>query len=523
MRSLVALVAALIACAGWLGCGGSADDASAPATTERPHLIVVQTDDQTAASISRERMPNLFAALESGGVRFGSHIATTPLCCPSRASLLTGQYSHNHGIHSNRPGYPHLRYRDNVLPVWLKRAGYRTAHVGKFLHGLGLVRNGAKPPGWNDWIVQPHPPAYFDYELEENGRRVRYGKKRRDYLTRVLNRKAVRIVRDHADDPRPLFLELDHYAPHHSSRERGYPCATAAEPDPDDRGRVGLELLPDQPALNERDLSDKPRFMENLEPIGERRLKETATTHRCDLASLRAADRGIGSLVRELDAAGELDRTVLVFTSDNGYLYGEHRIAGGKGRPYEPSIRVPLVIAGPPDVVGDEARTVDHVTANIDLTPTLLELAGAEPCRSQDDCRTIDGRSLVPLLEGDDADWPAERAVVVESLGSGNRNRVGSIGRSCAWTGLRGPGWVYLEHDRVPHPDSTPERPRCVDGSEVELYDLERDPDQLESQVRHPLDADERKLVAGYAERLRALRDCSGSSDAPEPGPNACE
>jgi arylsulfatase A-like enzyme len=510
-------------CAAVLGCDGSdARDGEAVAG-EQPHLIVVQTDDQTAASMSRERMPNLFAALDAGGVRFGAYIATTPLCCPSRASLLTGQYAHNHGIHSNRPGYPHLRQRANVLPVWLQRAGYRTAHVGKFLHGLRLVRNGAEPPGWDDWIVQPHPPAYFDYELEENGSRVRYGTNRRDYLTRVLNRKATRIVRDHATGPQPLFLELDHYAPHHSSRERGKTCATAAEPDPDDRERVGLELLPEQPSLNERDLSDKPEFMSHLEPIGDRRLQETAETQRCDLASLRAADRGIGSLVRALDEAGELDRTVLVFTSDNGYLYGEHRISGGKGRPYEPSIRVPLVIAGPAEIVGDDARTIDHVTANIDLAPTLLELAGAEPCRAPGQCRTLDGRSLVPLLQDDDSSWPADRAVVVESLGSGNRNRVGSIGRSCSWAGLRGPGFVYLEHDRVPHPNSMPERPRCVDGSEVELYDLERDPDQLESKVTRPLDPDEEDLVAGYAERLRALRDCSGSSDAPEPAANACE
>lgn len=521
MRSRMFWAACLALAQVQLGCAQSeepvaagplAAEAAAEKAVGRPNIIVVQTDDQTAASLSRARMPNLFAALESGGRLFRSHIATTPLCCPSRATLLTGQYAHNHGVHSNRPGYPHLRDKDNVLPVWLQRAGYRTAHVGKFLHGLQLVDGGRRPPGWDDWVDQSHPRSYFDYELEEHGRRVSYGQGARNYLTRVLNRKAAQIVRRHADSKRPLFLELDHYAPHHSSREDSDLCPAGATPDPADLKGVPTELLPDRPSLDEADLSDKPRFMEGLGRLGPAELKRTAATYRCDLASLRATDRGIGRILRELKRNHALGNTVLIFTSDNGYLYGEHRIAGGKGRPYEPSIRIPLAITGPSLFTGDESSPVGQMTANVDLAPTILDLARAQPCPRRGECRKLDGRSLVPLLRGDGSDWPQDRAVVIENLGSGNLDRIGSTGRSCRWRGLRTSRIAYFEHDLVPHPRSTPGRPRCVAGLELELYDLARDPSQFTSLISARSTGDEQLALARYwGARLEALRRCSGS------------
>jgi arylsulfatase A-like enzyme len=200
----------------------------------------------------------------------------------------------------------------------------------------------------------------------------------------------------------------------------------------------------------------------------------------------------VKELVGELDEAGELENTVIVFTSDNGYFYGEHRIPGSKTLPYEETIHVPLLIRLPDSLEGAErVRTVNQQVANIDLAPTILDLAGADPC-GPDGCRVMDGRSLVPLMQGG-GNFPSDRAVVIE-LTQGKDKVKPTL--SCSYQGFRTTRQVYVEHTSVPRPSNR----ECEDALEVERYDLRSDPFELEN-----LGTD-----AALAARLDLLRSCAG-------------
>ena len=362
-----------------------------------PNVVIIQTDDQTLTSLNRRTMPNVHRLLADRGVTFTDHIVASPLCCPSRASLLTGQYPHNHGVRSNPDGYEKLEEKRNTLPAWLARAGYRTAHVGKFLNNYErfALTPSAPAPGWHDWVTMLKPYGYFDYELAVDGRVKGYGSGKSEYLSTVLNRWAVRLIRDSAGE-RPFFLALDHFAPHGQSRAVKGGCGRTALPLPGDFRRFAREALPSPPSFAEEDLSDKPSFRQD-DRLSAARIRGIRRNYRCRVASLRAVDRGVKRIVKELRSSGELDETVIVFTSDNGFLQGEHAIPAQKAQAYEEAIRVPLVIRTPATARREPTR-IEAPTANIDLAPTILELAGTKPCRSASDCRTMDGRSLVPLL-----------------------------------------------------------------------------------------------------------------------------
>ena len=182
----------------------------------RPNIVLIQTDDQTYRQLTRRVMPNTKRLLAQHGTSFTDYIASTAQCCPSRASLLTGQYAHNHGVTSNNVGYPGLVDKDNVLPVWLQRAGYRTIHVGKFLNGY---ERSAEPdsvvaPGWDQWHSVLGNTHYYDYDLFVNGTVRHHGRRRGDHITHVLNRDAVRLVKRYAPKGHPFYLQLDQRAPH---------------------------------------------------------------------------------------------------------------------------------------------------------------------------------------------------------------------------------------------------------------------------------------------------------------------
>src|SRR5918995_5042326 len=172
--------------------------ASAAKPAQRPNVVLIQTDDQAASTLRRETMPNVLDRVAARGTSFTDAIVTTPLCCPSRASLLTGQYAHNHGVLRN--DYRQLREKGNTLPAWLRRSGYRTIHVGKFLNVYRKARGPeTRPaPGWDVWQTVQEPNTYYDYELSVNGKEVRFGSSDGEYLTDVLSRKAARLVRRNA-------------------------------------------------------------------------------------------------------------------------------------------------------------------------------------------------------------------------------------------------------------------------------------------------------------------------------------
>ena len=459
----------------------------------KPNFLVVVTDDQTLEQM--RAMPKTERFVGRKGTSFTEATVTTPHCCPSRASYLTGQYAHNHGIFSNKHGYPAFVNPGNVLPVWLQRAGYTTAHLGKFLNGyektVGPITTVA--PGWDEWATLLKPRRYLDYELQVNGESVAYGDSKKDYLTSVLTDRAGKLIRDLAPEQEPFYIQVDHYAPHTGSGDPSGECGKYSGAEGAAVRRYGSKPLPDSESFNERDISDKPVFLQRHGRFSKAKKQRIRGGYRCALASLDSVDAGVKDLFGELEDAGALDDTVVVFTSDNGYFYGEHRIPGSKTLPYEETIHVPLMVRLPESLQGGQrVREVDRQVANIDLAPTILDLAGAEPC-GPDSCRVMDGRSLVPLLEGRGGNFPSDRAVVVE-LTQGKDKVKPTL--SCSYQGVRTTRELYVEHTSVPRPSNR----KCRDALEIESYDLRRDPFELEN-----LGEDSR-----LASRLDALRDCSG-------------
>jgi arylsulfatase A-like enzyme len=503
-----ALVAAL---AGPVGAAEGAEGSKSP----RPNVVLIVTDDQTLASYSPEVMPKTAELLEGTGTRFSNAFVTSPLCCPSRASMLTGQYGHNNGVLRNE--YGPLDAKGNTLPVWLQEAGYRTMHVGRYLNFYEPVTEEHEvAPGWDEWRTITGGSDYFDYELEVGDRTVRYGHEDADYVTRVINERAAHMIERYGPQEQPFFLQVDHIAPHQASGTRALGCKSSPIPDPRDRHRFRDLPLPVPPSLNEPDNSDKPSFVRSLPPMDEGDMRRATRRHRCSLASLRAVDRGVGRLFDSLERAGELAETAVFFVSDNGYYFGEHRIPDKKHNPYEEAIRVPLLIRLPKALRDGAPRQPvrDETVANIDIAPTILRLAKAAPCPPSAACRTLDGRSLVPLLQGRAGSWPNQRDLVIELARIGSPTDVG--GRACAYSGIRtaspsGTSALYVEHTSAVAANGA-----CEPVDERELYDLAADPWQ-ESNLAYPgpapglLEEDHRSpLERSLAARLEELRDCAG-------------
>ena len=449
--------------AGWAGAGST----QAPA---RPNVLVVMTDDQTVESL--RVMTNVRALLAAEGTTFANSFVSFPLCCPSRSTFLTGQYAHNHTVMGNAAptgGYEKLDHT-NTLPVWLQRAGYRTVHIGKYLNGYGRRSATEIPPGWTEWYgsVDPSTYQFYNYTLNENGRTVRYGVDPASYQADVYTRKAVDAVRRLAPGG-PFFLNVAYLAPHSGGpREPDDPVNLATPvPAPRHRNRFAAEPLPVTPAFNEADVSDKPRGIRARPVIGPGRVAAITEEYRQRLESLLAVDEGIAEIVAALRAAGELDTTLIVFTSDNGFFHGEHRVQTGKVLHYEPSTRVPLIVRGPGIPRG---AVRPQLVANIDLAPTIVSAAGATPGRA------MDGRPLQPFAR--DPRLYSGRDILLETTG---------------YRALRSPRYVYVEHST----------------NEQELYDLAADPNELTSLHASAAHA---PLKADLATRLAKLRMCAGGT-----------
>jgi arylsulfatase A-like enzyme len=451
------------------GCGTSQE----PGQQSKPNVLVLLTDDQTIESM--RVMAGTRAELGASGTTFERSFVSNPLCCPSRATLYTGQYTHNHGVIGNRPpegGYGRLD-KSEWLPVWLQRAGYHTVHIGKFMNRYGLDSPPTEvPPGWDEWYTSVDPSTYSftEYQLNENGV-VGWGRR---YSTDEYSDRAVDAVERLAPSGRPFFLSVAWLAPH-SGRPADPddpPGLATASPAPRHRDAFAAEPLPVTPAFNEADVSDKPSFVRRRPRLSAERVAAVTESYRQALESLLAVDEGIVRIVGALRASGELDDTLILFTSDNGFFYGEHRVPYGKVMVYEPSIRVPLILRGPGVPAGQVRR---QLVTNADLAPTILEAAGAVPAG-----RVPDGRSLFPLLRDRGLAWGRE--LLVE----------GAPGfQAVAYAAIRNDRFVYAEHD----------------NGERELYDLRSDPDQLENAIGGRGFAG---IEARLAERLAALQECVG-------------
>ena len=490
-------------------------DSAGKRKQQPPNVIVIVTDDQSNAMFDRRYMPRTFKLLVDRGTWFEDAVVTTPLCCPSRAGMATGQYGHNNGVLRNL--YARLNRRRNVLPNWLTRAGYRTLHVGRFFNGYeSQGRTSRVAPGWDVWRTTLSPRGYYDYDITANKRVTSYGGADEDYLSDRLSAIAARMVSRRAPRKRPFYLQLDHFAPHEGPGDRSGRCERAAVPGPlDEDAYLGQPVLGGG-SFNEADVSDKPPFMQALPPLDRAAVAQANRHFRCALASLRSVDRGVAEIWRAVRAAGAMRETVIVFTSDNGYLHGEHRVREDKQYPYEEAVGVPLVMVLPKQLAPDGQPPVSAApVANIDIAPTILELAGAEPC-IRSGCRVLDGRSILGEATGAGT-IPPERAIVLEYDGGRPAHSL-----VCRYAGIRTRSDVFVEHTLTRTEEgATP----CEEDLVYEHYDRLADPAQLDNLVpppaSGPLGADQAPLLA----RLRSLEDCSGIAgrDPLPPSGHYCE
>jgi len=448
---------------------GSASPAHSSSAVKRPNVVVLMTDDQTVESM--RVMPNVKTLLADQGVTFTNNFVSYSLCCPSRSTFLTGQYAHNHGVWGNSPpngGYYRLD-STNTLAVWLQRAGYQTIHLGKYLNGYGTRNPREIPPGWGDWhgSVDPTTYRYYNYTLNENGTLVAYGTGAANYQTDVYARKAVELIGREAADARPFFLWLAFLAPHAGApRDPDDPAGMGTpSPAPRHRNAFATMPLPMPPSFNEADVSDKPAGIRNRPLLTAAMIAKIRENYQQRLESLLAVDEAVAQIVKELEVTGQLNNTYIVFTSDNGFFHGEHRVPTGKVLLYEPSIRVPLIVRGP-GIPHGQRRS--QLVANIDLAPTIVRISHAGAGR------VMDGRSLLPFAR--DPRFISGRDILLETP---------------TYAAIRTPRWLYAEY-------TTGER---------ELYDLARDPDEL---VNHAGDFRYSRVKADLAMRLGRLRACSG-------------
>jgi N-acetylglucosamine-6-sulfatase len=470
MRRLVPLVALAVALAAALA---PARTSTAAEPAQRPNIVVVMSDDQSVESM--RVMASVNQQLGSQGATFVNNYVSFPLCCPSRATFVTGQYAHNHTVMGNaapQGGYEKLApTHANTLPAWLRAVGYQTIHIGKYLNGYGRLRPTEVPPGWAEWngSVDPSTYRFYNYTLNENGRLVNYGTGANNYQGDVYTVKAVDAIKRYAPRAEPFFLSVAYLAPHAGQpREADDPRNQATPvPAPRHRNRYATEPMPTTPAFNEADVSDKPMAVRQRPLLNANRIAAVTENYRQRLESLAAIDEGVAAIVRALQETGELERTLIVYTSDNGFFHGEHRIPNGKVQHYEPSARVPLVLRGPGVPRGVR---MTQPSINVDLAATIVDAANARAGR------TLDGVSLLGLLR--DRNRFVGRDLLLETPG---------------YVAIHTPRYVYVEHNT----------------GERELYDLQQDPYELASAHANPAYAGVR---TDLARRLLALRGCRGAT-----------
>jgi N-acetylglucosamine-6-sulfatase len=522
-RARLIVAAALAALLAILALAASSGTEVARSADERPSFVVIQTDDETldqlyaslnVGGIEVQAMPYTQALIAGRGVTFNRYYVPYPLCCPSRTSLLTGRYSHNNNVKGNVPpnggftGFKARQAYSHNLATWLQGAGYRTVHIGKFLNGYGdepFDEGKDVPPGWNAWhsVLRADTNHYFygytlnnngnlegpygdpgSWETREYGERDDFGcpsaplnGKPCFYETDTLNTLAWQELTQTSPE-QPFYLQLDYTAPHGDFRRPAGPePATrhyntfAGAPYPHGRAE----------GFNEGSVNDKPRFIREAPYLSLNEIHTYRVYYQKALESLRAVDEGVKLVVDTLGGLHRLRNTYIIFTSDNGFFYGEHRLTGGKFLAYEPATHLPLLIRGPGIKPG---TATGELAANIDIAPTILELAGAEADKS------IDGRSLVPYMR--DPALRTRRPILFESFvetadveangePTAQRARVSSAGRGPkATASIVAPPKDYLGIRLGPY--------KYIEwpSGEKELYDITKDPYELNNIVRVP-------------------------------------
>jgi arylsulfatase A-like enzyme len=451
-RRVIVLISSVVVAGAASLPAGPPSAARTAADTDRPSFVVILTDDQRWDTLWA--MPAVQRQLMRRGMTFANGFVVNSLCCPSRTSILTGQYSHSTGVWRNSGEFGGFGSFDDTSTVatWLDGAGYETALVGKYLNGYEGVAQRTQyiPPGWDRWTAFARP-GYFDYALNRDGHIDVSGGTPAEYSTDVLADEAVRFIRQAEG---PMFLMFSPYAPHGPSTPSTRYAHSFSDLEP---------WRP--PSYNEVNVSDKPSWLQER-PRWLQKRRAAIDARRTDmLRTLLSVDDAVRDIVGALQDTGRISNTFIVFTSDNGFHWGEHRLHG-KQSAYEEAIRVPYVVRY--DRLIDGPGEDEHLVLNIDLAPTIAALAGA-------DAPEVDGRSLVPLLNGRHwrGDFLVEHMLAPE----------GGIPTYCA---VRSERFSYVLYD----------------SGEEELYDLPADPFQLRNVAGEPGAAGARKWFRARVAQL---------------------
>ncbi|OJU95972.1 MAG: hypothetical protein BGO23_10420 [Solirubrobacterales bacterium 67-14] len=516
-----------------LGRASAAPAAHAAGEGSRPNVVLIQTDDQSLMSLKatfrdywdrqRRAMPNTLDLVGAKGIEFTNYYASDPLCSPSRAALLSGQYAHtsnmkrNSGPEGGWTGWQTQPILGENLAVALDRAGYRTAHVGKFTNGYVGETPGsvelAVPPGWDHWYVPSYGNRLYYYGTVLNVDGVESGPLGSEgydiggretdppectaanlldpapgvvcnHSTDLFSRDAVAQIEQSGDQP--FYLQVDYNTPHGD-----YRSPIGAQPLSRHYDSALKTVMKHPAGFNEADVSDKPSFVRQLPRMSAGEIKQIGIRWQKDLESLRGVDDGVGAIVKALRRTGKLANTYIFFISDNGQFNGEHRMGSAKFLPYEPAAKVPLLVRGP----GIRARTKSaELSANIDLAPTILSLTGASLPGG------YDGRSLKPFWKNPKK--RTRRPVVLEGFsGPNDVPQVPGSGDATAsspapprnFSGLRAGRYKYVEYT----------------SGDRELYDLRSDPAELHNRAADPA---WRRIVRRMAAELAAREGCRGSA-----------
>jgi N-acetylglucosamine-6-sulfatase len=420
--------------------------AAAARMSGRPNFVLITADDMRPSDL--RAMPFTRRVLARRGVTFTDAIAPFPLCCPARASILTGQYAHNHGVRSNRwpnGSYWAFRHRDNTLPVWLRRQGYSTAMVGKFLAEYAkhkpaeLVhrRLYEVPPGWTHWYaLYGKVHSYAHLTLNVDTPKSRPHRITRDrYVTNFLTGITEDLIGTYHRTRRPFFIWLSQVAPHGTKNGGWNPPL----PHPRDRGDFAGVRLARGPvyrsALNE-DTSDKRGPMPSLPAVSLRRLRGL---YQRRLESLKSLDRSVRRVVAQLKHTGEFGHTVIIFTSDNGYGMGEHRWVS-KGMPHDAVLKIPMIISAPglkhryrPGAGLHQRVRVDESVTTIDIAPTIVGASGATAGR------TPEGLNMLRPSQNPDHTPGGDRVVLIEA---GPKTRF--VSADAKFVGVRTDRWTWF-------------------------------------------------------------------------------
>jgi N-acetylglucosamine-6-sulfatase len=455
MLSVAVAFAVLLVSGVWDSAAREAEGATA-----KPNIVFILADDMRKDDL--KYMPKTRSVLGDKGMSFSNAFVSNALCCPTRATIMRGQYSHNTGVWTNKGssgGVQAYRNKGNEkdnMATRLDAAGYRTGLFGKYLNEYSSSKD--KPPGWDRWFAHSGGAHYYDYKINDDGRIIHRGSTSADYETDVIADHVKTFIGTSAIARVPFFAYVAPRAPHGP--------ATPASRDKHAYDGLKARRLP---SFNEKNVLDKPPWIRKLPRLSDAKKAKIDNRAEKRAETLQALDDLVAGIVGKLNDSGALSNTYIFFTSDNGWHEGEHRIPKEKWRPYEEDVHMPLLVRGPGVAAGHQAH---KLVLDTDYLPTFTDLADVHTPNY------VDGRSLQPVLEGDTTAWRS--AILLEAAAR----------YSPAYRGIRtSDGRKYVEYA----------------SGKRELYNLGRDPYELRDSY------DPKSPPASLAKRLKKLRSCAAA------------